>query len=427
VRRARRILWTTVVALLIALGCAVDAEGVAVMIPPRQELAAVAGGVVWVDQGPALLSGFSSASSVLGSVDGFGGRGRQLASSRDAVAVLTDERWLGSVLPAPLSPLAEPRPVNGGECVGWVPAVSPSADFAVVGDDLVSAGECKGSPDVVGEQGAATRQPLFIRDLRGGRWRVLRWLAGGEPPMLRGGGDALAIGTQLSPRLMRVALVALPGGGTKTRFDVPDGYLSFASRERLVLSVPTDSWPEEADFPLPPAIDGYREAGPTSYELSLYSTGGDRLAALGSASSLPLVSDMHLVSKEAAEDGSTLSVRSLPDGTSRQVVGFDAPARTLLALAFQWPDLTIAQTTSTPLAQAEIGCWNSEYGPASTPSLSSFDLAQEDAFDAAPPLAHLARPPLSACGPAPPVPEEDSSAASVEHELGGGAQRRRVA
>jgi hypothetical protein len=414
VTRAGRILWAAVAALLVALGSAVDAEGIPAMLPPRQELAAVAGGVVWVDQGPVLLSGFSSASRALGSVDEFGGFGRRLASSRDAVAVLTDERWLTSVLPAPLSPLVEPPPVEGGGCSGWLPAAGQSADFAVVGDDLVSAGECKGNPDVVGEQEAASRQPLFIRDLRGGRWRVLRWLDGGEPLMLSGEGDELAIGAQVSPTLMRVALVELSSGHTKARFDVPDGYLAFASRERLVLSAPA-----ETDFPLAPAIDGYRDTGPSSYELSLYSTAGDRLGALGSASSLPLVSDMHLVLEEDAEGVSALTVRSLQDGASRQVIGFDGPARRLLAMAFHWPALTVAQTTSMPLSQAEIGCWTSEYGPAGTPTLSSFDLAQEAPFDAAPPLVHLVRPPPSTCGPAPPLPEAAlSDRASAEHELG---------
>jgi hypothetical protein len=241
--------------------------------------------------------------------------------------------------------------------------------------------------------------------LRGGHWGVLRWIAGGEKPSLADEGDVLAVGTQVSRALMHVALVRLPDDRTKARFDVPDGYLSFASRQRLVLSVPAQFLPE-GGFPLPPAIDGYRGPGPRSYELWLYSTGGDRLAALGSTSNLPLVSDMHLVLKEEGVEGaSRLTVRSLPGGASRPVVGFDTP-RALLAVAFRWPALTVAQTTSSPLAQAEIGCWNSEYGPPSKPFLSTFDLARAEPFDAAPPLVHLVRPPSDTCGPAPPVLKE---------------------
>ncbi len=363
----------------------------------------VSDGVVWVDEASVLLTGFGSGTRTLGSVGGepwFGRRG--LASSASAVAVLANRQWLAAVMPKALSPIGQPKPVNGGECAGWVPATGSLADFAVVGDELVAAAECKGRPGVVGEQGAATRQPLFVRDLHGGRWRVLRWLEGNAPPILADEDDLLTVGTQISSALMHVTLIDLPAGRTQARFDTPDGYLAFASPKRLVLSVPRESWPEETDFPLPPAIDGYRGPGPRSYELALYSAGGERLAALGSASSLPAVSHMHLALMEDTGESSALVVRSLPGVEYRRVIGFNPPARSLLALAFRWPALTVAETTSAPLAQSEVGCWGSEYKPVSSPFLATFDLAREEPFVAPAPSAHLVRP--SDCGPPPPEP-----------------------
>jgi hypothetical protein len=74
--------------------------------------------------------------------------------------------------------------------------------------------------------------------LRGGRWRVLRWLAGDpEPPVLAAEGNLVAVGAQLSSAKMEVSILDVRNGRADARFDLPYGHLAFASRDRLVLSV----------------------------------------------------------------------------------------------------------------------------------------------------------------------------------------------
>jgi hypothetical protein len=389
--------------LLVVLGSAGGADATTRILLPHEELAVLARGVVWINNADVLLDGFASGTSTLGSLGDAAGEGA-LASSAEAAVVFADGRFLAVRPPMRLSPVAQLHPFRGGGCEAWVPGdVVGSADFAVVGDELISSAKCAGGPEVVGEH--ATRQPLLIRSLRGGRWRVLRWLAGTEPPLLSGEGAMLAVATQVSLARMRVTLVELPGGRVRSRFDAPDGYLSFASSDRMVLAVPPTRFGfVEASFPLPAAVGEELEPGPAeprAYELELYSTSGRPLAALDSASALPLVSDMHMAAEEPAGESSTVVVRDLRNGDVRRVVGFDA-ARGLLALAFRWPALTVAETTRAQIAQSELTCWNSEYRPASSPFLGIFDLARGEPFLAAPPLAPLVRPALGTCGPAPP-------------------------
>jgi hypothetical protein len=403
-RGAGRVLSATMALLLLVLGSAGDADATKAIRPPHEALAVLARGVVWVNDADVLLEGFASGTSTLGSLGDAAWEGA-LASSADAAVVFADGRFVAVRPPMRLSPVAQLHPFRGGGCEDWVPGDAVgSEDFAVVGDALISSATCAGGPEVVGEP--ATRQPLLIRSLRGGRWRVLRWLAGTEPPLLSGEDAMLAVATQVSLARMRVTLVELPGGRVRSRFDAPDGYLSFASRDRMVLAVPPTRFGfVEASFPLPAAIGeklvpGSLEA--RAYELELYSTGGRPLAALGSASALPLVSDMHIAAEEPGGDGSTVVVRNLRNGEVRRVVGFDA-ARGLLALAFRWPALAVAETTRAQVAQSALTCWNSEYGPASSPFLGIFDLARGEPFLAPPPSVPLVRPALGTCGPPPPI------------------------
>jgi hypothetical protein len=357
--------------------------------PPQQTVAVVRRGVVWFDEGPVFLKGFTSGSVRLGAINAPDERLSHMTSSATAVAALREEEnagFVGGVPPSPLVPIAQPKLVSGGGCKGWQPGTESVRDFVVAGDNLVAAGECHW--DAV-----SVREPLFVKSLRGGRWRVLRWLAGDSEPVLAAEGNLVAVGVQFSSTSMEVSILDVRNGHTKARLDLPDGYLAFASRDRLVLSVPVRPYDHEILLPGGPSFG--------DYHLALYSTRGRHLAELGSAQEPPLVSGMHLVTDE--EGGQTVSVRSLTGGAPRAVIGFNSPARSLLALAFRWPALVVVETTSTPLLPSEVLCWSGDYGPASKPFLGIFDLARSEPSVPAPALVHVEpSKPLTDCGPAPP-------------------------
>lgn len=380
--------WTevTLVLLALALMCPRYAEATSALLPQRHAVAVVSRGAVWFDEGTVWLSGFGLGERVLG---GLTGKERlwKMAASDSSAAVLDRGRgFLAGVLPASLEPVPHPRPISGGGCKRWEPAIGSLSDFAVAGEELVDSGECQEGPDVVGEQEAAIRQPLFVRSLRGGRWRVMRWLAGHYPPILTAEGDRVAVGVQVSLARMKVSIVDVLTKRTTARFSLPDGYLSFASPTRLVLSVPTEFWPEEARFPLGPQIEG-RHSYPSAraYRLVLYSARGQRLAGLGSAPEVPLVSGMHLVAETYADGEDTVSVRGVT-GSEEQtaVVGFNPPGRALVALGFRWPALAVVETTSAVLSPSQVNCQTGYYSAASAPFLAFFDLARHEPFSAPP-------------------------------------------
>ena len=153
------------------------------------------------------------------------------------------------------------------------------------------------------------REPLFIRNLRGGRWKVLRWLTGTSGPQFAAEGPLLAIGARRLDRRMTVSILDLATGATQPSFQTPLGQLAFASPQRLVLEIPD-------------RVAVARR--PRAVSLRLYSTRGNYLADLGSMTE-PLISGMHIV---AYENG-TLSVRSVGGGAQRPIVGFNSPARAL--------------------------------------------------------------------------------------------------
>ena len=254
----------------------------------------------------------------------------------------------------------------------------------VVEDDLVAAGSCNWHEHYL-------RQPLFFKSLRGGPWRVLRWLPGEVEPELAAEGDLLAVGVPFSSARMEVSIFDIRDARPWARFDLPDGYLDFASRDRLVLSAPAPSAPDEVDFPL------WEWSGP--FQLASYSTHGRLLAGLGTAQQPPLVSGMHLVTV----DQETVSVRNVTGGPARAVIGFNAPARALDAVAFRWPALVVVETTSDPLPPSQIHCWSGDYGPPSEAFLGVLDLARAAPFVAPPPSAHVEpSEPLTGCGSPPP-------------------------
>jgi hypothetical protein len=386
--------WWLCAALTWALSALVWCGPVLAIPPParpQQALAIVDGGVVWFDDGPVLFKSFASGASRRLAANTYVTTSRQVPSSATAVAVLDGGNGLlAGMPPKPLARIATPELFSGGGCKGW----QISRDSVIAGDDLVSAGECHWEDDAVS-------QPLLIRSLRGGHWRVLRWLPANSPsehglydtvePVLAADGDLIAVGVQRSSAKMEVLILDARDGRTQARFNLHDGYLSFASRHRLVLSEPAPRGPDEVDFPL------YQWPGP--FRLASYSTDGRLVSGLGTAQEPPLVSGMHLVT---VEEG-TVSVRSINGGRARAVIGFNGPAREMEAVAFRWPALVVVETTSDPLLPSEIHCWSGDYGPPSQAFLAIFDLARGGPFVAPPPRAHVEpSEPLTGCGPPPP-------------------------
>ena len=372
--------------------------------PPEQAVALVSGGAVWFDEGPVFFEPFGSGKMRLGPA-GTRIPTREAESSADAVIVGhgqrasaegDDPRLLVSEPPGAFESLRYPPLFAGGGCKGW----EPSGAHVVIDDELVAAGQCFWDDRF-------SRQPLFTRSLRAGLWHVLRWLPGENEPVLAAEGPLLAIGAQHSPARMTVSILNLRSDRVQARLTLPDGRLSFASPDRLVDFFPVLRAPGEVCFPL-------FQAEGCEHRIALYSTGGRRIADLGTAEQRPLVSDMHLLTEEDHEgppgDGEYLSVRDLaggrsrgaPDSAPRLVIGFESPARTLDALAFRWPALAVVESTGIPRLPSEIGCWDSEYKPG-TPSLRIFDLARNEPPLPPPAIVHVqSSEPLANCGAPPP-------------------------
>jgi hypothetical protein len=338
--------------------------------PPfkNRGLAIVNGGVLWFDEGTLLLEGPHLGVRRLWASSLFED---EFSSSATAVALGTQ---LASVLPRRLSAIAQPPRLSGRGCTWW----EPSENFVVVEDELVAAGECQ----EVTEHPRA--KPLYIRNLRGGRWKVLRWLAGASGTALAAEGALLAIGAQRSDRRMTVSILDLSTGATQASFDTPVGRMAFASPRRLVVEIPDRVATNE---------------GRRRVSLRLYSTRRNYLANLGAVTE-PLISGLHIV---AYENG-TLSVRSVAGGPPRPVVGFNRSTRGLKAFALRWPKLVVSETTSKPLLPSEVRCYSGSYGPSSKPFLATFDLARVEPFDAPPVIVNVEPTvPLTKCGPAPPA------------------------
>ncbi len=268
-----------------------------------------------------------------------------------------------------------------------------SSDFAVADGELVDVGECQAKNGGFEEQELATAQPLFIHRLHGGGWRILRWVKGHQAPILATEGNLLAIGEPVSGVTMRVTILDLTDRALVARFAAPLGEVSFASSRRLVLSVPAD------------ARDAVSSSGATaqapevetfSYRLQLYTVKGTPLAYLGTAGEPALASHMHLLVREEVEGHSVLAVRNILDGSRRRLIGFNAPARTLEAVAFRWPAVAVLETTSLPLQQSEVTCESGEYHRPGLPLLRIFDLAAPELYVPPPPSVHLL-PPAGPC------------------------------
>jgi hypothetical protein len=382
-RRSRRLWWLVVVSCVMTgftVGLATASETLA-RVPPalfeNKGLAIVNRGVLLARDGELLLEGPHFLIRRLWASSSFQG---DFSSSASATAVLLEDvhlseepHFAASVLPHRLSAIAQPPRLSGGGCTWW----EPSGDFVVVQDELVAAGQCQ---EV---QEHPVREPLFIRSLRGGRWKVLRWLAGVSAPAFASEGALLAVGARRSDRRVTVSILDLSTGVARARFETPLGDLAFASRQRLVLEIPERVTSTDRRQPV---------------SLRLYSARGDYLRNLGNVAE-PLISHMHI----AAYENGTLSVRAAAGGPPRPVVGFYPPARGLEAFAFRWPHLVVSETTAKRLLPSEVGCWSGSYAPSSEPFLATFDLGRIEPFDAPPAIVDVEpSAPLTNCGAAPP-------------------------
>jgi hypothetical protein len=389
------------VAVAVIAGLSILVPQCLAQLTPRQgrEVAALGSGVVWVDQETdAIFQSYGSGDARLGRV---GTAEPQIASSDTSVAMLTP--WRGfrlAIPPRPLAPVKQiPGAIFGGECEGgWVPMTGAESDFAVSDHELLVAGECQSHwvGECQGNVGEPTfRQPLFVHDYQG-RWRVLRWLPGHCAPVLATEGDLLAAGVELPSGKMRVTTLNVATGRKVAGFDVRlPGYLGFASRRRLVVSVPES---EERTAEMRRSSERHEAVAlQPHYQVELFSLYGRRVAGLGVRTAPPEVSDMHVLADERLVEepfagDSALIESSLLGGPARRILGFNEPARSVVATAFRWPAVAAVETTSSPLAPGEVTCTSRVYHESSAPFLSVFDLAQAEPYVPPPASKPPARP-----------------------------------
>ena len=267
-------------------------------------------------------------------------------------------------------------------------------DFAVADGELLDAGECQGESGVRYNQELATAQPLFVHRLRGGGWRILRWLKGNQSPILATERDLLAIGEPLGAKTMRVTILDLARRAVVAQFAAPLGY------PELCLEPPAGA--VGADGNQERAVVAHRyDFRATNLEVLLPSPAVHRP---GEAARLPRDRGRTGAGVAHAPAGARRSrrrTRSSPCATSSMargggLIGFNAPARTLQALAFRWPAVALLETTAAPLKQSEVTCESGEYHRPSPPSLRIFDLARGETFVPPPSSPHLA-PPAGPC------------------------------
>src|SRR5262249_1837640 len=152
---------------------------------------------------------------------------------------------------------------------------------------------------------AGPRQPLFVHDVRGGGWRIWRWLNEGFAPILAAEGTLVALGEPLTPPRgeavgtvlhMRVTVIDMPTGAVRSRFVAPIASIAFASPDRLMLTSSETPSPGPAASPVA-GLASTREALhiQIDYHASLYSIGGRKLGDLGTYGEPPRVSHMHLL------------------------------------------------------------------------------------------------------------------------------------
>ena len=349
-------------------------------------IALVPGGAVWYDEGPIEFDRFGVGSVQLGWGRSYSPH--SLQSSGDAVAgVLGEGRFEAGLVSGRIRPMYQPVAVPGGECTGgWVPDAGNAPHFVLAGLKIISAGVCVDDERNEYEAGTAKGQPLFLHDVRGGEWRVWRWLRGGFEPPLAVEGTRVAIGEPLGAaarevetvgaRRMRVSVLDARNGAVLARFRAPFGSLAFAAQDRLVVTVQQRPAARSA-IRSPPSLMRI------SFSSFMYALDGRRLADLGSLGASPRISHMHVLT-----GGAALEVRTLPSGPSIPLVGFNSQ-RARKGVAFSWPALVVEETTATPLPPDQVNCDTGYYSKPSSPFLQVIDLATPFAFEPAPPPSPL--------------------------------------
>jgi hypothetical protein len=368
--------------------------------PAQQAVAIVKAGVVWYENGVVRLTEPDGERRVLAATRPAPAGPPQIGSSATAVVVDDGGSFTGGLPPASLARLGPFHSPSSGRLHCWRPEDAVNIpEFVVAGDELIVAAERTCGPP------GSSRQPLFEKDLRGGPWRVVRWLPNESPPVLAAEGSLLAIGVQHSlTAAMDVQVLDADTGSTRSSLKLPEGYLAFAGRNRLIVSVPTfTSFPLYIRLETPSGdYGGSRGSLGGEYDAAMYNLHGALVRTLGTIPQQPTVSAMRrvAVTNTPQSNTATLSVQSVSGSSQRSVIGFDQ-GRSLIALAWRWPLLAIVETTATALPDGTFNCSNGRYSAPSAPFLTTFDLARTSAFVPAP-----AEPPqpspqkvLETCGP----------------------------
>jgi hypothetical protein len=387
-------------ALIATLVFAAPAAAIPPPPPAQQAVAIVKAGVVWYDNGVVSLIGPAGTRTVLARwKQSYPFGAPQISSSGVAVALAAENRFLGGIPPAPLATVAFGQKGGAHECPRWQPELHSVGNFVVAGDQLVAAAET-----TCGRR-ATSPQPVFVKNLRGGPWRVLRWLHGTAPPMLAADGSLVAIGAQRSPSSTAVRVVNVESGSTVAHANLPDGYLTFAAPDRLTDSIPTfGSFPfyfrlETVDG----SFSGARGSLGGGYRTALYTTAGRLVGTLGTEGTLTQTSASRQVEVDynPSAETQTVVMKRIPGGETRDVIGMNPPARGLRGLAWRWPKLALIETTSTALPDGQFNCRYGTYGPPSAPFLETFNLAKHGTFVPPPPTPPQPTPQqfFAACGP----------------------------
>jgi hypothetical protein len=349
-------------------------------VPPgplaAQSVVVLPAGVLWWNKTSAVLVGRGGRMSTLAAVPSMGTAGLLegqplILASGDWVAIGVNGSTLVGLAPGPLHAVAADAPFVGDGCGGWRPdiALDASARMAVADGRLLLSGRSS-----CPSGSSRARQPVYVQDIRSGRWRVLRLLPAGPAPVLAASGELAAIGVQMPSARMRVQVIDLASGRTRAQFMAPDGYLAFAGPGRLLLTAPQNPNELPLHFATAPIFGG---EGP--YRAALYSTSGRHLRSLGAFTAAPMLSHGTLVD---FQDG-VLGAVDLRTGAVRPLVGFYPPGRSLYAFALGFPALALVQST-TPLA-ATPSCFNGGYGSTTGPYLTVLDLRHPPPYAPAPP------------------------------------------
>jgi hypothetical protein len=297
---------------------------------------------------------------------------------------------------APLTPVPSGPPTAPG-CRGWRAdtaqgarppvtvnargAVTRAAAFAVAGSRLVVAGTgaCPGTPP-------PSLRPLFVRDLRGGPWRVLRQVAARGELVLAATGHWLAVGAPAGTAHMTASVY--DHDGTRLRYRVPGlspGRLTLDTAGRLL----TASASYHPTFPvIDPGLSVY-----DTYTSSWSSPSHPTPHPLpGTSTIAPTIADGRILTLTSG----TLQLIDLLHGRTRTLIGTRPPFRTIYSADLTGP-MVVRSQSEAPFPPAG-SCYAQVVNGA--PTVTTLDLRAPAAFIPAPALPPVVD--TTACGPPPP-------------------------